>query len=682
MHNRIRKSLTLLPALLLLAGGANAQIFTGAVSPFTVIGFIQKATIDTPGDAFSGGKLTVNGHIITIPRNTILQMPAATMTWGEVFLNAPAAYKTANQSGLALSDLPVPLTTYEVTVYGNRVGPGTPTDQYIAGLVFISQQSLNSGQGYINFINYATGEMRVGGVINSSTTGARVQLNDPLGRFGKAHTPDARLTIDEDNPTVRSTTGFPMCVARVAPPTVDALCPQTNRPKDAAGNFTPIFTFPLPATGVTPDARQQMPFEVGDFVTFAGSLFADAAGQYISAYSVIADIGAFTWTNTLPAYVAIDTLLMGTGGAPDPLLPQEAVEKLVAIGFTTDSTQLVDIFAMDVNACTGVETDRYYTTDDPSGPPIGAVKGRWKSRITVGNFLPPTREIRAVSRTLNQGNFGFNFATATKYANGLIAGQYHAPDFTFKFPENLVAGGPMVPLNFQDFPFLRDGSGPYTASNGQTATVGQLAPWPGNPAVPAACNGPFGETKAPIPNAGANQTVPSGSLVTLNGSASSDPNSPPLPLISWTWVQVGGPSVTLSDPTVSNPTFTAPIIATGKPPAFIQFQMTVTNGIVSSGVASTQVTVQPQGAPPPVKDVVTITSNIWRFAGSRLSVTATSSDTTGAAVLDMTIPNFAPIGMTNAGGGTYTAVVNTPFPSSVTITSSEGGTATGLPTTK
>jgi hypothetical protein len=92
--------------------------------------------------------------------------------------------------------------------------------------------------------------------------------------------------------------------------------------------------------------------------------------------------------------------------------------------------------------------------------------------------------------------------------------------------------------------------------------------------------------------------------------------------------------------------------------------------------------VQPQGAPPPVKDVVTITADVWRFAGSRLSVTATSSDTTGAATLDMTIPGFAAIGMTNAGGGTYTAVVNTPFPSSVTITSSEGGTATGLPTTK
>src|SRR5689334_24083942 len=102
----------------------------------------------------------------------------------------------------------------------------------------ISQQSLNAGQGFVNFIDYTTGELRVGGVIGDPTTGQRVRVNDPLGRFGRISSPDVRFTIDEDNPTVRTETGYPMCVPRNDPAAGDdALCPQSNRPKDVAGRF-------------------------------------------------------------------------------------------------------------------------------------------------------------------------------------------------------------------------------------------------------------------------------------------------------------------------------------------------------------------------------------------------------------------------------------------------------------
>src|SRR5689334_24050403 len=47
----------------------------------------------------------------------------------------------------------------------------------------ISQQSLNAGQGFVNFIDYTTGELRVGGKIGDPTSGQRVRVNDPLGRF-------------------------------------------------------------------------------------------------------------------------------------------------------------------------------------------------------------------------------------------------------------------------------------------------------------------------------------------------------------------------------------------------------------------------------------------------------------------------------------------------------------------
>ncbi len=164
-------------------------------------------------------------------------------------------------------------------------------DVYIAGLIWISQQGLNKGQGFINFINYATGEIRVGGLIGNCAAGTRVQLNDPLnpavgtGRYGRPMTPDMRFMVDQDNPTIRSVSGFPMCIPRVlADPNIagnpdDPLCPQSQRPAAIApqtGFASFILTNnPVTLPGVPPDATKQAPFEVGDWVTFAGTLVAD-----------------------------------------------------------------------------------------------------------------------------------------------------------------------------------------------------------------------------------------------------------------------------------------------------------------------------------------------------------------------------------------------------------------------
>ena len=60
--------------------------------------------------------------------------------------------------------------------------------------------------------------------------------------------------------------------------------------------------------------------------------------------------------------------------------------------------------------------------------------------------------------------------------------------------------------------------------------------------------------RRPIANAGPDQSVSVGQLVTLNGSGSSDPDNN-LPL-SYAWTQTGGPSVTLSNPNTATPSFT------------------------------------------------------------------------------------------------------------------------------
>ena len=64
-----------------------------------------------------------------------------------------------------------------------------------------------------------------------------------------------------------------------------------------------------------------------------------------------------------------------------------------------------------------------------------------------------------------------------------------------------------------------------------------------------------GSNDAPTAEAGDDQTVDEGALVTLDGSGSSDPEEEAL---TYLWTQTGGMAVTLSSSTEQSPTFTAP----------------------------------------------------------------------------------------------------------------------------
>ncbi len=100
------------------------------------------------------------------------------------------------------------------------------------------------------------------------------------------------------------------------------------------------------------------------------------------------------------------------------------------------------------------------------------------------------------------------------------------------------------------------------------------------------------ENLAPIAEAGANQNVAKGDFVTLNGSGMDPENQP----ITYAWTQVSGPStVILSDDTVAQPTFTAPLDVAG---AFV-FELVVNDGNADSVPDRTRV-VTPNS--PPVAD--------------------------------------------------------------------------------
>ena len=659
-----------------------AQLPLPASTIFEMTGFVQQATLDNPSDPFSGGTLTVNNHLIVVPRYTIFQMPATSLTWTELFTQAPGPWGPT-QTGLALSDVPKPAFTFEVTVQGNRVIE-QDTDRYIAGLLFVSNLSVQAHQGFISAIDYDAGEFVVGG--------SRVRLNDPIGRFGRVMTHDKRFTIDEDNPTVKSETGYPMCLprTRVDQGVDDPLCPQGNRP---AGKT--IFTMLTPAAPTAAERQnpalrtavldpwRAAPFQVGDYVTVRGPIVKDAAGQYISAYAVDANVGIFTQPGTQPSYVSVDVVLMGTGPVNDPTLAQEGARRTRVEGFSTDFTTPVVISALDVDACTGDGIDRWWATQaiDP-GPPTGAVAGRWRFipaaplfDLKGFPFLPPTREVHVVS------------ATGTVVTmNGLNAGEYVSPNQEFILPENRGVGSPIVPGNFETMAFLTQGSGP---RNG--AYSGQLSPWPGtNPPVRNAC--------AVV---AADPIVTSGSLVTLDGSKSVAANVPS-GAATYKWTQVSGAPVTLANATAAKTTFTAPTVAIGGSNLALVFKLTATPSNGAPAVDSRFVTVTV--TPPPDTTAPTVaapsavqgtSTNLKRGVVTTLS--AAASDNVAVTSVTFTysytvngVKNSGSVPATKGSGttwsGTFTPLSSVPSGTSYTFTAlardAAGNSTTSSATTK
>ncbi len=697
-----RFAVVLLLHIVAISASSWGQTPAAASTQFDITGTIKIATLGGPGSgngagAHQGGFIRVNGHVITVPSETIVILPASALTWEELFAFAPPPYGPT-QTGLALADIPAPLTAYQAHVVGNRVN-----GVYIAGLITISQDALNSGQGFINFIDYNTGEIRVGGtlvlgaggvptnVLDANDPGARVQLNDPLnpavgtGRYGRAISPDVRFMVDQDNPTIRSVSGFPMCIPRTDPASAapDALCPQTQRPAAVAPQtgFGSIIQMNNPSTlpGVPPDATKQVPFEVGDFVTFAGTLVHDGANPtagpwpgdaatYISAHTMVNNVAIYTWPATVPAYVAIDVSLVGTGGLV-VVGANEAAVRTRFEGFTTDITRVVHLYGIDLDPATGNSSDRNWGTIgiDP-GPLVGAAKGRWRFRPpcilttpdpanfkdctppTGNSFLPPTREVRAVVEG------AWVTGQITTYANGIVAGQYHAPIGAYLFPENLP-GAPIVENNFNSMPFLAQGA--YTSAGG--TLVGQLNPWPSD-VVPAQFCAPA------VANAGGPYAVVSGGTVALTGSATGT-----LP-ISFAWSASTG---SFSNASVANPNYTAPVVSVATP-------VTLTLAATNCGGTSTSTTTVnvSTGLAPIVSPIAnqTITSG----ASGSFAVTASDPNAPPATPLTFSISQtgtpallaltITPTGATTANV-TYTAPAGVTTPTNITVTVTATNTA-------
>jgi len=431
-----------------------APVFSAAVTDihgFSVTGFIQDATVsgarcsDLPSSQW-GGTAVVNGLRITVPCNTILQMPAAAFTWADLF------DKTNFPEPLTLWDIAAPSSSSvfkypstEISIVGNIVA-GDP----IAGLILVSQQSLNLGNGYITGFDYAKGVIFVGSR-SGAPSQVRLQINDPKGRFSAGQSPDERFSVDDENPTIKSASGYPMCVPRKDPATAaDPLCPQKNRPLAASGcrNFAAAgvvspagWELSPPAAGqkycsafvmgdpnivaaTAPDSREQAPFEIGDFIAYSGTLLRDGSGvggaATISTHTIEANVGIFTQPGTLPVYLAIGGFGIGADSAATAIngVPQEAQDRIFLEASVTDVTSVVDIYMVDIDPITGKETQRWITPESMTGgitpgtPPygggittqiIGPQPGRARiraSKAIPGVLVSPTRNVRVVARQL------------------------------------------------------------------------------------------------------------------------------------------------------------------------------------------------------------------------------------------------------------------------------------------
>ncbi len=85
--------------------------------------------------------------------------------------------------------------------------------------------------------------------------------------------------------------------------------------------------------------------------------------------------------------------------------------------------------------------------------------------------------------------------------------------------------------------------------------------------------------EAPVANAGSDQNKAEGLQVTLNGTASSDPDGS---IAAWQWLQTGGSAVTINNSNTATPTFIAPDVNQGG--ESLTFKLTVTD---SQGLKST-----------------------------------------------------------------------------------------------
>lgn len=110
----------------------------------------------------------------------------------------------------------------------------------------------------------------------------------------------------------------------------------------------------------------------------------------------------------------------------------------------------------------------------------------------------------------------------------------------------------------------------------------------------------------PLADAGQDQTVAEGTLVTLSASASSDPDGDSL---TFYWSQISGPAVSLNGGETASPSLVTPQV--GGDDVELTFQVAVADGYGGFSTDTITLTVQNTGAPPVCELALPSVSELW-----------------------------------------------------------------------
>ncbi|TKX27708.1 hypothetical protein C1H76_0135 [Elsinoe australis] len=582
--------------LLSIAFTGLLAVARAAVVPFTVQGALDGASADSQ-NFNTGGRISVNGLSIVIPENLQFQFPAAWVPF-------------KNVAGGSFNGM-------EVSVVGNYVD-----DVAIAGQVQIAQYLLSANAGTIASLAF-DGKITL-------TTGQVLRINDPNAVYSAGYKLRPEFTADDQNPSITSFSGFPMCVPRSAD---DPKCPSSNRP---AGQTS--FT--------APDSLTMAPLKPGDYIEYS----AIRVGGESIVYALVAD-NVQILTTGVPPYIRVEEAIIGVVDGQAAANIELADTRFV--GYISDASVAITISRIDINPCDGKET---YTSVGSASIRPADVRNKWIWRAGASALTKYSRDYLVTT------------STGTRETNGgqIIAGRYVQPVTEWIFPR----APSLVMVN------LRDGIGPDAEGN----VWGQLKPWPvGAAPTPFTTNcaanpGPTtpGDTPTAITaNAGVDQTLRAGIVAGLSASADNSASFPSGDL-SYSWTQKTGKAVTITGGSTAKCSFTVPNAT-----AIEAYEFEVTVKSASTQLNATDIVKVTND--PSTADVVTIDSYTYTTQqGGTLSVTAHSNVVDGSARLTLQLLNptaGAAITMVNAGNGKFTySARSTKQPSGgITVTSNFKG---------